>query len=546
MTPTFERNARALSGHQGGAAALLSRTAPDPEVSFLEANSGALVPVIARGGRRVRLHGLYDPEADGERAAADAPSPFFAIAYGLGAAWHLLPLLGNPRLRGLLCVEPEPRVARSVMEAVDLSRLFADPRFTLLLDPEPEAAGRELPGLYLPSLAGGFVSTSLRPRVELDRPWFDECSRGVERALRNIRDDFSVQAHFGLAWFRNTIRNLPLAEKPSKPLPPVRNALVCAAGPSLEDQLEEIRDRGRGAILIATDTSLPVLKAAGLEPDAVISIDCQHISYYHFVGEQPGIPLVLDLASPPTVARRFSDLRFVSSGHPFCRYVSTRWKAFPAIDTSGGNVAFAALSLAESLGAESATLYGADYSYPSGSSYARGTYVHRYFDDRASRVRPLESAFAGFLYRNEPLAREEDERGFRYVSRPLETYRARLESFASRSRMRVFGARGRGVRLELPSPALRRNAGRGYFGSGSPSMPAERFLAAYRDGLASLKAPTSPATVHLSRLDAEARDLWTTLMPLAAALGAGFEAAPETILETARRRALELLEEALA
>ncbi|MBP7096105.1 MAG: DUF115 domain-containing protein [Spirochaetia bacterium] len=546
MNPTLERNLLALSGRHQGLAGKLAGMAPDPGVSFLEAKSGALVPVMTRGGRAVRLHGLYDPEADGERAAPDAPTPFFAISYGLGAAWHILPFLGNPRLTGLLCVEPDLGVVRSIIEVADLSRLFADPRFTLLAEPEPAAAGRELPGLYLPSLSGGLVTASLRARVELDRPWFDACAHGVESALKTIRDDFSVQAHFGLAWFRNTIRNLPRAAGPYKPLPPVRKAMVCAAGPSLEDQLAEIRNRRSEAFLIAADTSLPALSSAGIEPDAVISIDCQHISYYHFVGEQARIPLVLDLASPPTVARRFADLRFVSSGHPFCRYVSAKWRPFPAIDTSGGNVAFAALSLAESLGAETATLYGADYSYPSGSSYARGTYIHRYFDDRASRVRPLESSFVGFLYRSDPLAREEDERGFRYVSRPLEAYRSRLESFASRSRMRVIAARGRGVRLDLASPEPRGNGGRGFFGAGAASTTPERFLRAYRDGLAALDGPAAPAAVHLKRLDAASRDLWTTLLPLAAALGAGGEAGPEVDLEEARRRAMELLDEELA
>ncbi|HOX18845.1 MAG TPA: DUF115 domain-containing protein, partial [Spirochaetales bacterium] len=486
MNPTLERNLLALSHRHGRTAALLAGIGGDPDVSFIEAKSGVLVPELTRGGRNVRLHGLYDPEADGRRAAADAPSPFFAIAYGLGAAWHILPFLDNPRMNGLLCVEPDPRFVKSVIEAVDLSRLFADPRFTLLVDADPESAGRELPGLYLPSLSGGLISTSLRPRVEFDRPWFDACARGIERALRTIRDDFSVQAHFGLAWFRNTIRNLARAEESGKPLPPVRKAMVSAAGPSLEEQLGEIRERKGEAFLIATDTSLPALSSAGVVPDAVISIDCQQISYYHFVGEQARIPLVLDLASPPTVARRFADLRFVSSGHPFCRYVSATWRPFPAIDTSGGNVAFAALSLAEALGAESATLYGADYSYPSGSSYARGTYIHRYFDDRASRVRPLESSFAGFLYRSDPLTREEDERGFRYVSRPLEAYRERLSSFASRSSMRVIGAEGRGVKLELAAPESRGKAPLGFFGAGAASMSAERFLRAYRDGLAAL------------------------------------------------------------
>ncbi|MBN1243214.1 MAG: DUF115 domain-containing protein [Spirochaetales bacterium] len=546
MNETLERNLLALAAGHGRIAGLLSGTAPDPAVSFVKARSGALVPIVERGGRSIRLHGLYDPAEDGRRAAGRPERSAFVLAYGLGAAWHILPFLDDPRTSGVLCVEPDLRMARSLVEAVDFARVFADPRFTLLVDADPQAAGRELPGTFLPSIHGGLNSCPLRPRVELDRPWFEACALGIDRALSAIRDDFSVQAHFGLAWFRNTVRNLPLAEGAYPPLPPIKKALVTAAGPSLEDQLEAVRTARNGAFLIATDTSLPALTAAGLEPDLVVSIDCQHISYYHFVGNQPDIPLVLDLASPPTVARRFRDLRFVSSGHPFCRYVSAEWRNFPAIDTSGGNVAMAALSLAESLGAERAILYGADYSYPEGSSYARGTYIHRLFDDGAGRLRPLESAFSGFLYRSDPLAREEDDRGFRYVSRPLEAYRSRLEAFAARSRMRVSAADGRGVALRLRGSVSGLRGRPRFFGAGSASMSASRFLAKYRDELAALGSPETPAAVHLARVDAASRDLWTTLLPLAAALGGGSEHSPEDALEAARRRALEILGEALS
>ena len=70
----------------------------------------------------------------------------------------------------------------------------------------------------------------------------------------------------------------------------------------------------------------------------------------------------------------------------------------------------AALSLAEALGAESTLLAGADFSYPEGKSYARGTYIYGYFGQSQSRLAPLEALFSGFLFRGSDMEREIGER----------------------------------------------------------------------------------------------------------------------------------------
>jgi hypothetical protein len=106
-------------------------------------------------------------------------------------------------------------------------------------------------------------------------------------------------------------------------------------------------------------------------------------------GLPSGMPLFVDLASPPTVTRMAARRYYFSSGHPLDRYVAARFRAFPILDTSGGNVTHAAVSLAEYMGAGKIQLYGADFSYPFGKSYARGTYIYPYFDLRQNRLRPF-------------------------------------------------------------------------------------------------------------------------------------------------------------
>ena len=267
-----------------------------------------------------------------------------------------------------MVVEYSAPLLRSLLEAIDLSELFLDPRFNLILDPDPEDLETAILSNYIPPISGDIRTAPLRGRVDLDPELFSSAAETIRSIVGRISDDYSVQAFFGKLWFRNAVRNLFASEGPSPALPPVRRAIVTAAGPSLEDGIDEIvRQKREGAFLIATDTSLPALLGRDIIPQAVISIDCQTISYYHFLkGIPQEVPLILDLASPNRLARLTDRHSFFSSGHPFCAYVSSNFRPFPSLDTSGGNVTHAALSLAEALGADSCLLVGADFSYPEG------------------------------------------------------------------------------------------------------------------------------------------------------------------------------------
>jgi hypothetical protein len=553
----FRRNLLALSRSHRNLGDRLLEALPDPALSIRAARNGALVPVIDREGRASALHSLIDPEREAERLAAAQPAGGFIVAMGLGAGYLLKRYLASDATTGLLVVEYSASLLRALLEGIDLSELFLDGRFSLLLDPSPEELAESLLSLYIPPLSGAMRSLPLRGRVDLDEAAFSRATSTLKAVLGSISDDYSVQAFFGKLWFKNAVRNLFAAERSSAPLPPIRRAAVAAAGPSLEDQIPSLREaKAAGTFLIATDTSLPALMGRGLVPSAVLSIDCQHISYYHFLGGIPkGLPLVLDLASPSTLCRLGDSVRFFSSGHPFCAYVSARWRPFPALDTSGGNVTHAALSLAEALGAESTLLAGADFSYPEGKSYARGTYIYGYFGRSQSRLTPLEALFSGFLFRGSDMEREtgtgaEGSSYSRYLTKPLMAYREHLERFAARSPMEIIPLDGKGVHIRTPRGLPRRETKlRRVFSAGSAPCPASAFLERYAKDLKSLPLPRNPSISYLGSLGPQEKDLWTTLLPSASAFQreagkAGMD--PSSLLEATRLWAVQTVEEALS
>ena len=317
------------------------------------------------------------------------------------------------------------------------------------------------------------------------------------------------------------------AEKSEDSLPPVHRAAITAAGPSLNLQIPELRKRKNGLFLIASDTSLPCLLSEGIIPDAVVSIDCQHISYYHFMAGLPEESLLfVDLASPPLVASRSEKVRFFSGNHPLTSYISQVWRPLPVVDTSGGNVTYASVALAERLGAEYIELYGADFSYPAGLSYARGTYIHPHFEMRQNRLASLESLHSAFLFRG-PFVKKTGKNGWYYESPSLSFYRERLQEKCRTSDFTLIPHEGLGAPIEVPLKGADRKPETG-FGSFDRTalIRAEDFLVQYREAI--------------KKND---RLVFTTLLPLAAALKRRYpELKSADIIEKTRKYCIEEIE----
>ena len=517
----FERNMLAIASWHGPLCADRIRQAEaDRSIGVMQARDGHVVPYIETSGKKNAMHSRFEPAREADRLAARYDKTGFYVFLGLGAGYEIESLLRAGRVARGLIIEYGASMLRSILELVDLTHVLGDRRLHLLVDPTDDELDEAIASSYVPAVTGDFISVPLRGRIETAQAAYQKAADSIRGAISAISDDYSVQSFFGKRWFSNIVRNLEISNKPTPPIGPIREACITAAGPSLELYLDEIARRPRSLFLIATDTSLRALLERGIQPDAVISIDCQHISYYHFsLGLPERVPLFLDLASPPTVSRLALKPYFFSSGHPLSRYVASRFRAFPVLDTSGGNVTHAAVSLAEYLGASTVRIYGADFSYPYGKSYARGTYIYPYFDIRQSRLRPQESLFAEFLYRNQAIDRVEDEDGsFRYVTKPLVAYKERLERLAATASCAIERVRGTGVpaATEYASPNPARASGR-VFAAGRAFQRPEEFLAAYAKDIAALPEPSSQAAAYLDGLDAHQKDVWTTMLPSAAA-----------------------------
>ncbi|MDR0300912.1 MAG: DUF115 domain-containing protein [Treponema sp.] len=499
--------------------------------TFSKAKTGEIVPSIIVAPGNIRpLHSLIDPKHEAQRLVSTIPPDTgFVIFLGLGGGFAPQAALAATAAQ-IVVIDFDKDGITELLSAKDYTQLLNNERFSLLTDYTFDEIKKYILEHYNPALCGGIKVIPLRTRTEHDSERFYKAACVIQQAIDSAAADFSVQAHFGLRWFSNIIRNIKTAESANQNFSAkkISEAAIVAAGPSLDRQINALAEyKSRHVFIICSDTALPVLLRGGIEPDAVVSIDCQHISHYHFLGcNIRGIPLVLDIASPPLLSR-FSNLPvFFSGGHPLALYASRYWRPLPLLDTSGGNVTYACLSLAENLGARQITFFGADFSYVRSQTYARGTYIYPYLEKKQNRFCTLEELFSAFLYRSPFLPPENENQIYRETS-SLRFYREKLEEKAAamNAQISVFAGLGAPVNL-LNKTAPNANAKSFVLAAAeNQNISGIDFLEQYRNDISAL--PTG-------RLSAKERQVFITLLPAAAALKHRNTACQELIEETKR------------
>ncbi|TVQ37178.1 MAG: DUF115 domain-containing protein [Spirochaetaceae bacterium] len=546
----LQRNLEALAPHHGELARQLAHVAPGRRLRVSLSRSGAPTATLL-DKREIALHSRFDPHKEAAGLVAASHATGFCLVLGLGLGYHVLELLAVDSVQAVLVVEYDLALLRSVLEQRDLSRIWHDSRVSLAVDQPPHAVAAAVARSYVPMLHGNLTTVPLRGRVDGDRQRFADAGSAVSQAVEAVGADLSVQRVFGRQWMRNIIINAAEAAPQPQTLPTCSRAIVTAAGPSLEHDIEAIGQRGADQLLIATDTSLPRLLAAGIRPDVVVAIDCQLVSYLHVLGASgQRLILVADAGVNPALPLCFGTTHYVGGSHPLLVYLRARGLPVSFLDTSDGSVTHTAVHLAARLGATHVEVYGADFCYPHGSAYARGSYIHSHLLGKATRRSPYASSLYQFVMERPELHLERIDGRRAYVTTVMRNYRRSFDTLAERvdativrtvNGKRIASRRcaghARTTRTSIPQAH-----GRQQPAARSASDP----LGAYHGALTELPPPRDPLWRYADEISPDQLSLWSTLLPLAAFYSdQQLRAGSAALLDHTLSRALALLERLL-
>ena len=411
----------------------------------VEAKSGEIIPVFKSGKS---AHSKYNPVRESESFSESAGLFDFAVFIGAAGGYHIeAALKKNPSAKAVVLEKNLSDIDFLKKNIPCIQRLSKNKNVIFECT---ENIAETLPKVYFPAWHGSIKILTLRSWKEEDKDAYEEAAAKIEGALKKITADFSVQAHFGFLWQKNIFFNLMLlkkiqGKKSGTSAPPLKEtvlqkqgmtAAVIAAGPTLDKKISLLKERRKNYFIIATDTAYKILTRNGIIPDAAVSVDAQHLSAQHFCAPVFKDTLyILDLAGNPDIAKKVFEcggrLLFYSSMHPLSSFAAGFFRqGLLTLESGSGTVTIAAADFAKKSGFKNIEIFGADFSYSAGKSYARGSYLDDLYRKNESRIFSAETAWTRLMFRT-PLFNS-DIKGF-LTSDVLKGYKESLEGWILKS-----------------------------------------------------------------------------------------------------------------
>lgn len=442
--------------------AVLAGSSSSSGVHLDHTPAGLVLSLLGDEGRWIPTHSRRDPAAEAARWLATAlgdgslPDPVFVVRPGLGYVIDEI-LRRTPESR-VVAIEPDPTLARALLERRPWAKELREGRLVLLCGPaypgaeavwkvvgDPDAE----PVLLVHPVLARLQPESTRAAVALAR-----------RIAFDARANLAARRHFAGRYLLNTIENLPVLARTSDVARLARAAegtpaVIAGAGPSLDGAyaaLAAVRDR---VILVAADTALRPLLAAGIEPDAAVAVDPGEANARHLLGlpATPRTVLVSEGCLDPRVLRAWAPRLFtfkVSAHHPWpwleahglTRHLLPAW----------GSVVTSAFELALHLGCNPIVFVGLDLAFTRGQPYCRGVTFEEEWTEACAWGVPLPRQWAGMLARWPAVTLPEVSGGETRSAPHLVAFRDWLVSRAARAAgRRILNATGAGI---LAGPAI--------------------------------------------------------------------------------------------
>lgn len=317
---------------------------------------------------------VYQPEsaiahvAQEINAFLENQDPDLVVFFGLGLGLHVQ-FMRLKTSKPILIFEPSLDVLANVLPKIPMD--FENVTLITNTGHLIEAAGKILSRAKDKLAVGAII-----PYRNIYPTEFENFRIALGQALKNIVISQATKATFSSEWITYLKDNLPVLVG-SPPLHALgdlfkgKPGILVGAGPSLDTNIEVLKEAKGRALICAVHTAVMPLAKAGITPDIVVLIESQHLDYY-FQDVENIDQMVLAPAPhthPEHLHMGFKGLLTISlAGHPVSDWLKQAYGIAPL--ESGGSVACTTLSLLHSLGCDPIIQVGMDTAFTNNRTHA--------------------------------------------------------------------------------------------------------------------------------------------------------------------------------
>jgi SAM-dependent methyltransferase len=309
-----------------------------------------------------------------------ATSGFPPLIIAVGLSHQLLDALdGYNASCHVLAVEPVPARTRDAIGRPQWRTWLETGRLTVLVGPDYKGCAEAWRLMARNALQPPMI---VDPELLEKFPSQTEGAKAVAKQIvRGARANEEARQRFAGGYLLNTLTNLPVVacEADASALCDAFTdvpAVVVGAGPSLDANLSALYDLQDRALLIAVDTAVRPLLAAGIRPHLVVSVDPSEANARHLndLPDVRGLWLVGEGSLTPSVFPQFTGRTFI---YKVSHHDPWPWLADQGADRvklqTWGSVLTTAFDLARRAGCSPIVFAGSDLAYTDGLQYCRNT-----------------------------------------------------------------------------------------------------------------------------------------------------------------------------
>lgn len=364
----FELNRRAIEKHAGYLLKIFDTLPPAPPA--VETGNGQCSVKIGE----IRIAGSVDPGAEGKKFAKSFSNANGVLVYGFGLGYHIEALLERSPARRVTVIEANYEILSAALHHRDLSAIFANNYFSLVTGIDDEELAVRL--------SKTLRETGEEKEVAIHPPSYSCMPKRfpeLKNLLEAIRTERRFKGRFAKQEEANIIKNIN-AVSASKGVASLfgvlrgKPALLVGAGPSLDCNLPLLIWLQKKVFIMAVDTAAAVLSDVGISCHAVISIDPQPASVFHF-GARSALPLIFFPTTHPWVVENHKGRRLaaIQKSHPFFQRAE-HLVMDKGASNAGGSASCVGLDILVQMGANPIGIIGQDFAFTKGLPHNRRTF----------------------------------------------------------------------------------------------------------------------------------------------------------------------------
>lgn len=249
------------------------------------AKNGTPIVVYTKDGKDTFLNSKYNPESEAEKYMVDffdLPQKAVLVMFGFANGSFLRAFLEKAKNDDIYCViyEPCPEVFMSVLHHIDITDLLADERISWVVD----GLNDDIFRLCMRMLLDNYnIKTSRHMTLPKYSDLFPDKQKHMIDMSVDVMNRIKMNANLlrihGDKICKNSIMNIiklygaRTSEDFIGKFPKALTAIVVAAGPSLEKNIEQLKAAKGKSLIIVVDAAIPVVLKHGIEPDMIICVD---------------------------------------------------------------------------------------------------------------------------------------------------------------------------------------------------------------------------------------------------------------------------------